>query len=434
MKHCAFMLVAGAAVLSACATSRPMMLPGNDARSVRAPATSVSSMDSRRDIVLAVANPVEPAATHAGSNLLGYTPSRYYGAGQRAVATLTALKKHYGLREITGWPIKALDVYCVVLEPPPGMSRDVMLKALASDARVQFAQPLHHYSVYADDYGKAHAYNDPYADLQRGFVETSAALAHNFSQGSGVHIAIVDTGVDRKHPDLQGRIEGAHDLVGDDAMAFNRDRHGTEVAGVIAADGNNRLGIVGMAPEAMLSIYKACWYSPAPDIHAQCNTFTLAKALAAILDTDARIVNLSLGGPADPLLTKLLVKIIAQGRIVVAALPPDGALDGFPDSAPGIIVVRTSAASVAPPSILSAPGEDILTTQPNDGYDFTSGSSMAAAHVSGIAALLLALSPRLDALTVQTLLLQSSTVSDGVTQVNAAAAVKALRRTRKNTP
>ena len=395
---------------------------------------AVSAMNSQRDIVLAVANPIDPPALHAGSSLLGYTPAGYYGAGQRAASALGALKQHYQLHEIAGWPIKALGVYCVVVEAPAGTNRDELIKTLAKDDRVKLAQPLQDYSVYATAETDTHPrYNDPYVGLQRGFVETDAALAQTFSQGDGVHIAVVDTGADTRHPDLQGRIHDVHDMVGADAAAFDRDNHGTEVAGVIAADADNHQGIVGIAPKAVLSVYKACWYAPTPHAGAHCNSFTLAKALAAVIDTDARIVNLSLGGPADPLLDKLLEQLLSQGRIVVAALPPSGNLDGFPSNAPGVIVVRTSEAAPAPPGVLSAPGKDILTTQPGGGYDFISGSSMAAAHVSGIVALLLSLSPRLDAHAVRDLLLASSQRSHGMMEVNAAAAVAALHGANKST-
>ncbi len=426
-----FLILVAAAALSACASTRPMAPSDNHSRTST---TSVSSMDSQRDIVLAVANPLESPSTNAGSSLLGYAAPRYYGAGQRAASTLAALKKSYGLREVTGWPIKALGVYCVVFAPPSGMTQDALLKALAKDDRVQLAQPLHDYSVYSESPQDAHQYNDPYVNLQRGFVETDAALAQNLGQGNGVHIAIVDTGVDMTHLDLQGRIRDVHNLVDDDAGAFNHDSHGTEIAGVIAADADNHQGIVGMAPRATLSVYKACWYPPAPHAGARCNSFTLAKALAGIIDTDARIVNMSLGGPADPLLNLLLAKLLSQGRIVITAMPPNGAVDGFPANAPGVIVVRVSDASTAPPGVLSAPGNDILTTQPGGGYDFTSGSSMASAHVSGIAGLLLSLAPGLDARTVHDLLLRSSKVSHGTLQVNAAVAVDALRSAQKVTP
>jgi subtilisin family serine protease len=80
--------------------------------------------------------------------------------------------------------------------------------------------------------------------------------------------------------------------------------------------------------------------------------------------------------------------------------------------------------------VLSAPGDDILTTQPGGGYDFTSGPSMAAPHVSGMAALLLSLAPGLDAQAIRNLLLRGSRRHGDVLQVDAAAAVNALRQAR----
>ncbi|HEY4294063.1 S8 family serine peptidase [Luteibacter sp.] len=432
MKRLLFVLSASLvlSMLGGCAAVRP---PRGTSAGGASPTGDVASMDGKRDIVLAVANPLEPAATHAGSNLLGYTPSANYGAGQRAASALADIEKAYGVRTITGWPIKALGLYCVVLRPPPGVDRDALIARLAADKRVQLAQPLQEYSVYGNDNGSQQAapqdgrhYNDPYTDLQRGFVETRAAVAHTVTQGDGVHIAVVDTGADMSHPDLRDHVrDGGDDVDDNNTNAFNSDRHGTEVAGIIAAEGDNHQGMVGIAPTSRISVYKACWY-PDPAKGARCNSFTLAKALAAVNDTDARIVNMSLGGPPDPLLGKLLEQLLSSGRIVVAALPPGGGTGGFPDSAPGVIVVRSSDTAPAPAGVLSAPGKDILTTQPGGGYDFTSGSSMAAAHVSGILALLLSLSPRLDARTARDILLRTSSVTHGMLEVDAAAAVAAL--------
>ena len=387
---------------------------------------AVASMDSHRDIVLAVANPIDPPPTHAGSSLIGYAPSGNYGAGQRAASTLAALQRNYRWRQLVGWPIKSLDLYCIVLEPPSGISRDTLLTALGRDRRVQLAEPLRNFSVYSGQQD-TRKYNDPYVDLQRGFVETAAARAQTATQGAGVEVAIVDTGADAAHPDLKGQIRDVHNLVDDDASAFDRDHHGTEVAGIIGAIADNHIGIVGMAPKATLSVYKACWYPPDSDAGARCNSFTLAKALAAVMDTNARIVNLSLGGPADPLLSRLMQRVL-EHHVVIAALPPDGHLDGFPADVPGVIVVNSSGSAMDPPGVLNAPGNDILTTQPDGGYDFTSGSSMAAAQVSGIAALLMSLDPALDGRAIHDLLTRTSTVAGGVLQVNAAAAVAALRR------
>jgi hypothetical protein len=382
-------------------------------------------MDSQRDIVLAVANPIQPPAIHAGSSLLGYAPSGNYGAGQRAASTLAALQRNYRWRQLVGWPIKGLGLYCIVLEPPAGTSRDTLLAALEHDKRVRLAEPLRDFSVYSSRVHGAHRYNDPYVDLQRGFRETDASLAQTVTQGAGVDVAIVDTGADVAHPDLRGQVHDVHNMVDDNAAAFARDHHGTEVAGIIAAIADNHRGIVGMAPKAGLSIYKACWYPSDSDAGARCNSFTLAKALAAVMGTNARIVNMSLGGPSDPLLSRLLQRVVER-HVVVAALPPDGSLDGFPADVPGVIVVNSGGTPLDPPGVLNAPGNDILTTQPDGGYDFTSGSSMAAAQVSGIAALLVSLDPDLDGRAMHDLLARTSKRVDGVRQVNAAAAVAAL--------
>ncbi|QWT18905.1 S8 family serine peptidase [Bacillus sp. NP157] len=419
----ALLLATALGGLAACAGTSPGTTATGTTTAVAATASPAASMDSSRDIVLAVANPLEPAATHAGSSLLGYAPAPNYSAGQRARSLLATLQKQYGWNEVGGWPIRALGVYCIVLRPAPGVDRDALVATLSRDQRVELAQPLQEYAVYSSQ-DETH-YNDPYTDLQRGFVETHAALAHTMSQGEGVHVAVVDTGVDTAHPDLKGHLGDTRDEVANRDAAFERDQHGTEVAGIIAAVGNNHEGMVGIAPKASVSVYKACWYADGKN-GARCNSFTLAKALAAVNDTDARIVNLSLGGPADPLLGRLLAQLLSQGRIVIAALPPDGNAGGFPDSAPGVIVVRTSASSPAPPGVVSAPGNDILTTQPGGGYDFSSGSSMASAHVSGIVALLLSVAPGLDARSVHDILLRTSGTTGGLVQVDAAAAVNAV--------
>jgi hypothetical protein len=100
----ALVLVVLALGLAACAPTRPVTRAPADA----AAGTAVTSMDSGRDIVLAVANPLDPPPMHAGSSLLGYAAPAHYGAGRRAAATLTDLQQHYGWTEVAGWPIKAL--------------------------------------------------------------------------------------------------------------------------------------------------------------------------------------------------------------------------------------------------------------------------------------------------------------------------------------
>jgi subtilisin family serine protease len=356
---------------------------------------------------------------------------------------LATLEHEHKLQSVAAWPIVTLGWHCVVYGVPPGVERDALIHALAQDARVRLAQPLQDFSTLGNDSGMgsggssdegasgsdaraASPYNDPYVDLQRGFVQTAAARAHRLSTGRGVAVAIVDTGVDLRHPDLLGRIAAHQDLVGPaGTTAFEQERHGTEVAGVIAAVANNRQGIVGIAPGAMLGVYRACWYPQAAQGGARCNSFTLAKALAAVLDSDARVVNLSLGGPSDPLLEALLRKLLEQRRIVIGALPLSGRREGFPSGMPGVIVIGNEGVQPAAPGVLSAPGRDVLTLVPGGRYDFSSGSSIATAHAAGITALLLALDPQLDGPAVQSLLAHSAPLETGGS-INAESAVTAL--------
>ncbi|WP_082596100.1 S8 family serine peptidase [Rhizobacter sp. Root16D2] len=371
----------------------------------------------QRLVVVAVANPRERVVPQAGSTLATYNASQRYDAGSEARATLEAIEREHGLREIAAWPISALRVHCVVLEIAPGAEREQVLARLARDPRVELAQPLQDFDTLAAPSAATTApaaaavpYNDPYVDLQRGFVEVDAVDAHQRARGEGVRIALIDTGVDTTHPDLHGRIVATRDFVDGRAAQFDADRHGTEVAGVIAAVANNRQGIVGVAPQATLSVYKACWQRPATEGGgARCNSFTLAQALGASIDDGARIINLSLGGPDDPLLARLVGTALGRGRIVIGAMPPDGRPHGFPTGIAGVIAVDTAdgAANAAPDKVLRAPGRDILTLEPGGRYDYASGSSLAAAHASAVAALLLEAVPAQGAAAVRTALERS---------------------------
>jgi subtilisin family serine protease len=145
---------------------------------------------------------------------------------------------------------------------------------------------------------------------------------------------------------------------------------------------------------------KACWERS--DGSASCNSFTLSQALATAIDRGAQVINLSLGGPADELLTRLLRVALARGMVVVGAMPPSGARDGFPLGVPGVIAVQDAATPAA--GVLGAPAREVLTLMPGGRYDFASGTSMAAAHVSGLAALLLQHQPGFDGPRIEKLL------------------------------
>ncbi len=339
---------------------------------------------------------------------------------------MRALEKQYGLREVNAWPIEPLHIHCAVLEIPSGADRNTLLAALAKDQRVKLTQPLQTFATRTD------GYNDPYFGLQRGFQQMDVADAHPWSRGEGVKVAIIDTGVDIEHPDLRGSIAGAVNFVDADDAQFRRDRHGTEMAGVIAAVANNREGIVGVAPNARLFIFKACWQASSDADAARCNSFTLARALTAAFDVHAQVVNLSLAGPDDPLVGDLIREGLRRGMLFVGAASTGAATETSLLHQPGIIEVASSETHSAIDSALYAPGREILTLLPGGHYDFASGTSIATAQVSGVVALMLAKNPELSAAAAYRLLRDTSSSlnadDSSVRGVDACAAVVTLVR------
>jgi hypothetical protein len=334
---------------------------------------------------------------HAGSTPRGYDGIAAYGPTARALSVMRSVEHDYGLREVSGWPIEPLHMHCAVLETPPGADRAALLAKLSQDRRIRLVQPLQTFAARTGG-----AYNDPYVDLQRGFWQMDIAGAHRWTQGRGVRVALIDTGVDIEHKDLRGNIASAANFVDADAGQFVRDRHGTELAGIIAAVANNREGIVGEAPAARLQVYKACWQLEADADSARCNSFTIARALAAAFDAQAQVVNLSIAGPKDPLLEDLIREGLRRGIVFIGAASP-----GLVHQS-GVIEVASAEASEAAPAMLYAPGREILTLLPGNRYDFASGYSVATAEVTGVASLLLAMNPRLTPAGVYQILRDSS--------------------------
>lgn len=371
-------------------------------------------------IVVTVRNDVGASAPGVASTPRGYDNVTPYVAGSEARAQARALAVKYRLQEAASWPIAALGVHCLVYRVTDGADRGATLSHLKSDARVESAQPLETFAT------RASAYNDTYAGLQRNLDQLAIAQAQLRSRGAGVRVAVIDTGVDTAHVDLKGRTAQWRNFVDRDAAQFRRDRHGTAVAGVIGAMPNNKLGIVGIAPGVRLLSYKACWETAAGGAAAVCNTFTLARALAAAIEARADIVNLSLAGPSDPLLTRLVQSGQRAGIIFVGAVPPPDATQttaGFPVDVAGVIGVEASETRAPQRGLLAAPGVDIFTLTPADRYDAASGSSLATAEVSAVIALLKARRPALTATEAQRLLAQTSSA----TSIDAGAALATLQ-------
>jgi subtilisin family serine protease len=234
---------------------------------------------------------------------------------------------------------------------------------------------------------------------------------HHIAIGSYVPIAVIDSEIDARHPELAGAVVAEFDTI------HNHDKphtHGTGMAGAIAA--HRRL--VGVAPGARILAIHAFSSSTADSAEA-----TSAHILAGIdwaIQKGARIINMSFAGPDDPMLQLALQKAHDKGVILIAAAGNQGPSSPplYPAADPNVIAVTATdindkvmpQANQGPYIAVAAPGVDILEPAPNAGYQMTSGTSVAAAHVSGVAALLLDRDPNLDATTVREVL--TSTARD----------------------
>ncbi len=368
-----------------------------------APETALAKASDRQILVM-IADPEIDRLDLRGARSGPYRVARNY-AGRSAHVTrvIAELAAEYRLQPIDGWAMQSLDIHCAVYNVGADTFIDSLITTLAAVARVESVQRMQQFELQSSEWTSLG--DDPYRPLQHALEDLRLADAHRWAIGRGVRVAVIDTGVDVRHPELRGQVTEYRNFI-DSSEPAAGDRHGTAVAGVIASLAGNRRGIVGVSPGAELLALKACRQGHA-DGRGICTSFSLARAIDFAIIADSDVLNLSLGGPHDRLLERLLVKAIEKDIVVVAALGDSGGREGFPASIDGVIVVGDEN---SPPdsSWLKAPGLDVLTLVPPDGYDFLSGSSLAAAHVSGIVALLLESSPSLRSTGIERLLIRTS--------------------------
>ena len=257
----------------------------------------------------------------------------------------------------------------------------------------------------------AWAATDPHRASQWGLTKIRADQAWAVSKGSGVTIAVVDTGIDLDHPDLKSKIVGPVSCLGGACTTGGNDDHGhgTHVAGIAAAATGNGIGIAGVAPNAKLMAVKVL----EADGSGDCDDIAIGIRFAA--DHGARVINLSLGPELPGLLAVLLqggcindledaatyawnkgiFVVIAAGNNglnsaydspaleVVGATGPDDQASSYSNSGADVYAPGGDASSCAASTC-------IFSTWTGGGYALAQGTSMAAPHVSGIAALLVA--------------------------------------------
>lgn len=291
------------------------------------------------------------------------------------------IAREHNILFVDFWAMPVVGLDCLIMAAPDGQSAAAVAAEIARDADVEWAEPVQLYKGMSGPAG----YNDPLFAAAPAARQWHLAQLHRMATGKRAMIAVIDTRVDTRHPDLIGQIAISQEFV--TGRPGGAEKHGTEVAGVIAAKANNGVGMVGVAPNARLMALRACWQLPGTRGSA-CDSLSLAKALHFAIEHGANIVNMSLGGPPDRLLARLIDAGLARGMTVIASADRDEAGGGFPASHAGVIAVSDQADAAMPQGVVGAPGSGIPTTQPGAKWYLVNGSSYAAAHVSGLVALM----------------------------------------------
>jgi thermitase len=266
---------------------------------------------------------------------------------------------------------------------------------------------------YAEGNSTRHAYataNDPLFPQQWGLPDIGAPTAWDSTEGSGVAVAVIDTGIDSTHPDLSGNVVLFKNYVNPAVPPTDDNNHGTHVAGIIAAIRNNAIDGVGTAPKTKVYALKVL------DASGDGSDADVASAIRDAVDlTPCRILSMSLGGPDN---SQALADAVSYARskgalVIAAAGNSNSSTPSYPAALPGVIGVGAVSSNNVRASFsnygaancdIVAPGVNILSTVLGGGTAMESGTSMATPFVSGCAALVWARNPMLDATGVANLL------------------------------
>jgi hypothetical protein len=322
---------------------------------------------------------------------------------------LERLRRSYRLEVAEITELKSLGKSLILLRIPDGRTTNEIMEVLSQDLQKMTPQPNY---IYRTSGTKV----DPLLDLQYALKALNADHVPHDINGTGVTVGLIDTGVDYLHPDLKGRITQKKDIT--DNGPFQHDHHGTALAGIIAAHCKNGIGICGLAPGADIVAIKTCRPIAEGKIAAMTTSFWLSQGIDYAIVQKVRVINLSLGGPKDPLVADLVKEAFARESVIVAAAGDKGLTTYPPYPAALSEVIAVAAVDIKGKPYtegikgnfidLCAPGVDIMTTQPGDKYNFYTGTSMAAAYITGAVALLLQQQPRLKPHDVQSLLEKSA--------------------------
>ncbi|GLK68187.1 hypothetical protein GCM10008179_18250 [Hansschlegelia plantiphila] len=280
-----------------------------------------------------------------------------------------------------------------------------VVAALRADPQIEAVQPNHVYSLSQEATSEL-------SRTQYAVVKLRLKEAHASATGLNVPVAIIDSGADGTHPALKDAIVESFDPVGPPASAHP---HGTAIAGLIAARGD----LASPAPAARILAIRAFSGAKRPaKPGAEGTTMHILRGLDWASKQGAKIVNMSFAGPKDDKISQFIAAGVAKGQIFVAAAGNAGASSPplYPAADPEVIAVTAvddadkllAVANRGPHLAVAAPGVDVVVAAPGGGYSYMSGTSMAAAEVSGVIALMVQANPSLTAAEARAALVKSA--------------------------
>ena len=319
----------------------------------------------------------------------GVSKQGLVGVSPSGDAALRALVASYGGTVKARQPV--LGFRAVSL--PSTAARDAVLSAARALPGVTWAEPVGVATV-------ARSANDPLAKAQWAISRIGLTRAWDVETGkASTVVAVLDTGVAAGHPDLRGQVLKGIDVADDDDDATDLHGHGTHVSGTIAAASNNRAGVTGVAWGAKVLPVRVL------NEHGAGTSCDIAVGVVKAVDAGASILNMSLGmaGPC-PVVFRAAFEYATRKKVLPIASSGNDAMQGAPSAAPGnctgVLGVGATDSADRPavfttwgPQVdVSAPGVDIISTTIDPktgkfGYGMMSGTSMAAPHVAGLAAL-----------------------------------------------
>jgi subtilisin family serine protease len=321
--------------------------------------------------------------------------------GALSTAEADELARRHGLERIASQSFPLLGATIGLFRIVDGRPTDTVRREFAADVRsVQL-----NFRYVLQDAKKPAIEGDA---AQYAVAQLRLPQAHTLARGMNVTIAVIDSGIDAKHPELANSVADNFDALGSKEGPHV---HGTGIAGAIVAHAK----LMGSAPEARLIAIRAFG---AGSKGAESTSYVILRGLDYAAEHGAQIINMSFAGPKDPLIERGIAATAARGILMVAAAGNAGAKSAplYPAANPNVIAVsgtdaqeKLFAASNRGNHIaIAAPGADIFLPAPDEKYQITSGTSFSAAYVSGVAALVLERNPALKPNDVRALLTRTA--------------------------